>query len=331
MQKILNFVKGAVSTKDLVPVLTNFHFYDGRVQGGNGRITIDAPLDLGGVDITVPAVPFLRAVDACDGAPVLNVTPGGKLTMKKGGFKSLLPLSDQDAFPRVDVDLTEGTLWKPELGFIKALRTIRPLIGDDASRPWSCGALFKDGYIYATNNVVMVRIPWAMPDGICINIPRFAVEELIRVGEEPAGFMFTKTSAVFVYGNLAEGTRWIKTQLFESAWPDVDKFFTDAILLDAFHPEKYGGTGLTFDWNIIGHIGKRVFLAGGINPDNATSAIELGVYGIDVCSGVRPDVVGLERFYECQLLGVLRGILYSMRSKSQSPFQEVIVLILTAA
>ncbi|HUW19914.1 MAG TPA: phosphoribosylanthranilate isomerase [Sedimentisphaerales bacterium] len=70
---------------------------------------------------------------------------------------------------------------------------------------------------------------------------------------------------------------------------DIEKaedYFTDAILLDAFDPEKYGGTGLTFDWNIVGHIGKRVFLAGGINPDNAVRAIELGVYGIDICSGV---------------------------------------------
>ena len=66
----------------------------------------------------------------------------------------------------------------------------------------------------------------------------------------------------------------------------AEDYFTDAILLDAFDPAKYGGTGLTFDWNIVGHINKRVFLAGGINPDNAVSAIELGVYGIDVCSGV---------------------------------------------
>jgi len=71
----------------------------------------------------------------------------------------------------------------------------------------------------------------------------------------------------------------------------ADSFFTDAILFDAFHPDKYGGTGLSFDWNIIGHIGPpktswRVFLAGGINPDNAAKAVELGVYGIDVCSGI---------------------------------------------
>ena len=38
---------------------------------------------------------------------------------------------------------------------------------------------------------------------------------------------------------------------------NAEDFYTDAILLDAFHPEKYGGTGLTFNWNIVGHIGKR--------------------------------------------------------------------------
>ncbi len=66
----------------------------------------------------------------------------------------------------------------------------------------------------------------------------------------------------------------------------AEKYFTDAILLDAFDAQKYGGTGLTFDWNIIGHIAKRVFLAGGINPENAAEAVKLGVYGIDVCSGI---------------------------------------------
>ena len=65
----------------------------------------------------------------------------------------------------------------------------------------------------------------------------------------------------------------------------AESFFTDAILLDAFDPQKYGGTGLTFDWNIIGHIGKRVFLAGGINPDNAAQAVKLGVMELMSAAG----------------------------------------------
>ncbi len=66
----------------------------------------------------------------------------------------------------------------------------------------------------------------------------------------------------------------------------AEEYFTDAVILDAFDPKKYGGTGLTFDWNIIGNISKRIFLAGGINVENIMKAIDLGVYGIDVCSGV---------------------------------------------
>lgn len=73
---------------------------------------------------------------------------------------------------------------------------------------------------------------------------------------------------------------------------DVEKmknYSTDAILLDAFHQDKYGGTGDTFDWSFVRHATKRIFLAGGINPDNAAAAVKLGVYGIDVCSGIEAE------------------------------------------
>jgi phosphoribosylanthranilate isomerase len=66
----------------------------------------------------------------------------------------------------------------------------------------------------------------------------------------------------------------------------AEAYYTDAILFDAFDPKKYGGTGLVFDWNIIGNVTKRIFLAGGITAENVTKAINLGIYGIDVCSGI---------------------------------------------
>lgn len=223
MKKTLNFVKGAVSTKDLIPVLTNFHFYNGRVQGGNGRITIDAPLDLRGIDITVPAVPFLRAIDACKGVPQeLSFTKNGRLVIKRGKFRSMLPLSNPEDFPLISMDLTGHMLWKPDIDLIAALRTIRPFVGEDASRPWACGALFKDGYIYATNNVVMARIPWDMPDG-SMNLPSFAIDELLRINEQPDGFMYCDTYAGFFYGD-----RWLRSQLFSVEWPDVAMFFESA-------------------------------------------------------------------------------------------------------
>ncbi|RKY07250.1 MAG: phosphoribosylanthranilate isomerase [Planctomycetota bacterium] len=67
----------------------------------------------------------------------------------------------------------------------------------------------------------------------------------------------------------------------------IEQFGADAILLDAFNSKLYGGTGETFNWDLIGDINtRRIFLAGGINHENAADAVRLGVYGIDACSGI---------------------------------------------
>jgi phosphoribosylanthranilate isomerase len=87
------------------------------------------------------------------------------------------------------------------------------------------------------------------------------------------------------------GTRIIKAIRVKSA-TDIEtaqQYSTDAILFDAFDSQSYGGTGKSFDWDMIDQIHKRIFLAGGINPKNAVQAIETGVYGIDVCSGIEKE------------------------------------------
>ena len=67
----------------------------------------------------------------------------------------------------------------------------------------------------------------------------------------------------------------------------AENFDTELILLDAFREDLYGGTGESFDWNWITSVpDKRIFLAGGIDPDNIKAALNVGTYGIDLCSGV---------------------------------------------
>ncbi len=64
----------------------------------------------------------------------------------------------------------------------------------------------------------------------------------------------------------------------------------DYLLLDAFKKDEYGGSGETFDWNIIQEVNKPYFLAGGINSQNVVQAItNLKPYAIDISSGVETD------------------------------------------
>jgi phosphoribosylanthranilate isomerase len=70
----------------------------------------------------------------------------------------------------------------------------------------------------------------------------------------------------------------------------------DALLLDSGRPglavKELGGTGRRHDWAVSRRIREAVsapvFLAGGLNADNAREAIDtVAPFGLDLCSGVR--------------------------------------------
>src|SRR5690242_14472233 len=56
----------------------------------------------------------------------------------------------------------------------------------------------------------------------------------------------------------------------------LEKFSTDAFLLDACSKSGLGGTGETFNWDLAvaaKKIGKPIFLAGGLTPENVADAV----------------------------------------------------------
>lgn len=60
----------------------------------------------------------------------------------------------------------------------------------------------------------------------------------------------------------------------------------DYILLDS----GSGGTGKSFDWNLLQDFGRPYFLAGGLNINNVSEAVSrLHPYAVDVSSGVETD------------------------------------------
>ena len=59
-------------------------------------------------------------------------------------------------------------------------------------------------------------------------------------------------------------------------------------MLDAPHEYLKGGTGQTFDWNLIPQsLSRPIVLAGGLNVDNVKEAIKkVKPYAVDVSGGV---------------------------------------------
>jgi len=76
-----------------------------------------------------------------------------------------------------------------------------------------------------------------------------------------------------------------------------------ALLLDTHHDALWGGTGASFDWNLVpDDIDHPVVLAGGLTPENVADAIRLvRPFAVDVSGGVESvpgekDPERMERF-----------------------------------
>lgn len=90
---------------------------------------------------------------------------------------------------------------------------------------------------------------------------------------------------------------------------DLDKvaqYSAQAILFDTYSDKEYGGTGESFDWEILNNLSseKKVILSGGLNPENVLEAVQIvRPYAVDVSSGVedtpgKKDHTKIKKFIE---------------------------------
>jgi phosphoribosylanthranilate isomerase len=70
----------------------------------------------------------------------------------------------------------------------------------------------------------------------------------------------------------------------------LEQYAVDAFMVDAYDPKLRGGTGRAADWTLAREAAKqlpRVFLAGGLSPENVGDAIAaVRPYAVDACSSL---------------------------------------------
>ena len=71
---------------------------------------------------------------------------------------------------------------------------------------------------------------------------------------------------------------------------EMGDYGVDGFLLDAFSETARGGTGESFDWELAARareLGRPIFLAGGLTPENVAEAVRtVQPFAVDVSSGV---------------------------------------------
>lgn len=128
--------------------------------------------------------------------------------------------------------------------------------------------------------------------GLFVNPTREEVESVLEQvpldllqfhGDEPPAFC------------AGFGRRWIKAIRVREAG-QIERAFEDyheaaGLLVDAWDPDRYGGTGKSFNWDLIPDERPRpLILAGGLSSDNVFAAVEqVRPWAVDVSGGVEKD------------------------------------------
>lgn len=213
-------VRSVVAERGLLPIMSNFHIYDGRIQGTDGKMTLDAPWDWEGDPINVSAAPFVKAFENME-TPTLELK-GDHLLAKHKRMRVKIPMSLDSANPFPRCERPSGDWMAMDNTFLEACRRVRSFVGTDMARQWSNAVLVRDGWVYATNNVSLARtrFDWEGPE---FTVPAYALDQLARTGLEIDGFFLEPGKKVA----FSMGDVWLESSVYEHPWPDVQDMIPD--------------------------------------------------------------------------------------------------------
>jgi phosphoribosylanthranilate isomerase len=112
---------------------------------------------------------------------------------------------------------------------------------------------------------------------------------LVQLHGDEDNYYIKKLKKELINNNLRK-IKIVKAIRLKNKFNNNFDYDSDYLLFDTFSKEKYGGTGKTFNYDLIKNnlkkINKRFFLSGGLNSNNIETAFKLNPYVLDINSGV---------------------------------------------
>ncbi|MCL4301098.1 MAG: phosphoribosylanthranilate isomerase [Anaerolineae bacterium] len=135
--------------------------------------------------------------------------------------------------------------------------------------------------------------------GVFVNSPLDTVAYILDFCQLDAAQLHGEESPEFVAQFPGRAFKALRPQSAQEAEILVEKYLPcsfapllPCLLLDAYHPHLYGGTGHVTDWGMAASIARRypIMLAGSLTPENVAEAVQMvQPWGVDVSSGVEKE------------------------------------------
>lgn len=208
----LNFISVAQTEKESPNAYENHCVLsDGYATAYNGIITAGCKIEEA-FSICPHTYKLIHALEHCQ--KDISITElAGRLSVKSGAFSAFVPCWEGDR-PLVTPDAPCGQISDAlKVGF----ETIGYLAVENGKTVAQASILLRNGSMVATDRFLIMEY-WhglSMPK---IVLPKLFISAIVSIPKKLVQFGFSDNSVTFYF----EDSSWVKTQLFEEEWPDVD-------------------------------------------------------------------------------------------------------------
>lgn len=157
---------------------------------------------------------LIEALSKCDDNFSLTQLDNGRLSIKSGKFKAVVPC--------LDPDLMQTALPDPQIvgitnKFKEAVEAVGVLANENAQHVITGSVLMNGASVISSNRVMLMEYWHGLDLPPNIPLPKQFVAALVKCKKNLSGFGFSNSSCTFYF----EDGCWLRTQLYSDTWPDV--------------------------------------------------------------------------------------------------------------
>ncbi len=143
-------------------------------------------------------------------------------------------------------------------------------------------------------NIISILPPFITMVGVFVNERQGAVNDIISFAGLNAVQLHGDEDPQYVSRLKRGNCQVIKAFRVRAGFDfsSINKYDVNGILFDAYQDDAFGGTGKTFNWELLrqADIKKPYILSGGLNQENILEAVTLlKPYAVDVSTGVEAE------------------------------------------
>jgi hypothetical protein len=175
---------------------------------------------------------MIEALSKCDDAYSLTQLDNGRLSIKSGKFKAVIPYLEPLLLPDVVPDPQMAPLSN---AFKDAVEAVGVLASETALDVITASVLMAGPSVIATNRMMILEY-WHgldLPSGV--PLPKQFITALAKQKKNLSCFGYSNNSATFYF----EDGSWIKTQLYNEQWPDVGRILNRDANLQPINPDFF--------------------------------------------------------------------------------------------